>query len=320
MRPALVFVHGIGGARDPRSECAAWLAALAVGARKAGHRAEAAPPSLTGLAEPAFVYYGDLFAARQPQGVAGPDPADAEELRNLLHELIEVRLELEPDPRERRILDHARAELRPPGPDRSAAELLRRIVSVCTTLLALPGLRRTGQWAGGRLMAGHLAQVVRYLARAERDAAGLPLDRRIRERFLDRLDADRPVVVVAHSLGSVVAMEALHHHRGPVPLFVTLGSPIGMRAVVRPRLQPQPPAVPGCVERWLNFWDRDDIVVPRPRLEDDVLPNARGCRPVTGRIDSDGLWTHTATKYLAQASVAGPVVEAVRGATEAGST
>ncbi|MEU6556496.1 alpha/beta hydrolase [Streptomyces sp. NPDC046915] len=314
MRPALVFVHGIGGARDPRAECAAWLAALAVGARKADHSGEAAPPSLDRLAEPAFAYYGDLLAARRPQGVAGTDPADAEELRNLLDELIEVRLELGPDPRERRILEHARAELRPPGRTQSPGELLRRIVNVCTTLLALPGLRRAGQWAGGRLMAGHLAQLTRYLARAEHDAAGIPLDRRIRERVLDRLDATRPAVVVAHSLGSVVAMEALQHHRGPVPLFVTLGSPIGMRAVVRPRLLPQPPAVPGCVERWLNFWDGDDIVVPRPRLEDDVLPNAHGCLPVTDRIDSDGLWTHTATKYLAQASVAGPVMAAVRAA------
>ncbi|MGW2639950.1 alpha/beta fold hydrolase [Streptomyces sp. NPDC001348] len=316
MRPALLFVHGIGGARDPRAECTAWLEALAVGVRKADGPGESSAAALNGLAEPAFAYYGDLFAARRPLGMAGVDPADTEELRDLLDELIEVRLELGPDPRERRILEHARAELRPPRPARNAGEPIRRIVSVCTTLLALPGLRRAGQWAGGRLMAGHLAQVTRYLGRTERDATGLTVDRRIRERVLELLDAARPAVVVAHSLGSVVAMEALHHHPGPVPLFVTLGSPIGMRAVVRPRLLPQPPAVPGCVERWLNFWDRDDIVVPRPRLEDDVLPNDLGCRPVTDRVDSDGLWAHTATKYLAQPSVAGPVARALRRAGE----
>ncbi|WP_327400328.1 hypothetical protein [Streptomyces sp. NBC_01288] len=89
-----------------------------------------------------------------------------------------------------------------------------------------------------------------------------------------------------------------------------------MRTVVRPRLRPQPPATPDCVERWLNLWDRDDIIAPRPWLERDVLPNAGGCLPVSDRVDSDGIWVHTATKYLAQASVAGPVVEAMRLAGE----
>ncbi|MFJ8082153.1 hypothetical protein ACIQ6Y_16225 [Streptomyces sp. NPDC096205] len=40
-------------------------------------------------------------------------------------------------------------------------------------------------------------------------------------------------------------------------------SPIGMRTVVLPR----PPATPDRVERWLNAWDRDDIIALRPLLE-----------------------------------------------------
>jgi hypothetical protein len=119
-------------------------------------------------------------------------------------------------------------------------------------------------------------------------------------------------VVVAHSLGSIVSFEMLHNYSGAVPLWVTLGSPLAMRAVVWPKVKPRPPATPEAVTRWLNYWDRDDIIVPRPILESDVAANAAGVLPKSARVDSDGVWVHAATKYLANARVAGPVMEAVQ--------
>lgn len=118
--------------------------------------------------------------------------------------------------------------------------------------------------------------------------------------------------MVSHSLGTVVAFEALRTYQGPVPLLMTLGSPLATGAAVLQRLVPQPPRTPARVERWLNFWDRDDVVVGRPRLDRWMLPNAAGVVPVTSRVDSDGLWVHTATKYLRQPGVAGPLVEALK--------
>ncbi|MFD5013753.1 alpha/beta hydrolase [Streptomyces chartreusis] len=317
MRPSLVFVHGIGGARDPGAERDSWLKALAIGAGKAGHSLEGSALARHGLADTAFAYYGDLFQRPQAQGstTADVEAGEAEALRQMLEDLIDTYLETGPGEGERRILHHARTELTATQQPQGGGDFVRRLVNVCTTLLALPGVRRTGQWASGRLMAGHLAQVTRYLARGEPDSDGRTLDARIRDRVLGFI-GDGPTVVIAHSLGSVVALEALHQHQGSVPLLVTVGSPLGMRTVVHPRLRPQPPAAPHGVERWLNYWDRDDIIAPRPWLERDVLPNSRGCRPVSDRVDSDGVWVHTATKYLAQASVAGPVMEAVRRAGE----
>ncbi|RDD85884.1 alpha/beta fold hydrolase [Streptomyces parvulus] len=314
MRPALLFVHGIGSSRDPKAERDSWLAALAIGARKAGHSSEGSALAENAFCDTAFAYYGDLFTSPQAQGAATPDATagESEELRRLLEGMIDAQLAGDPDMGERRVLQHARVELMADQQTQGSGDLIRRLVNVCTTLLALPGMRRGGQWVSGRLMAGDLAQVTRYLSRAEADDAGSTLDECIRERMLSFLNGDRPTVIIAHSLGSIVALEALHQHRGAVPLLVTIGSPIGMRTVVLPRLQPQPPATPDCVERWLNYWDRDDIIAPRPWLDRDVLPNAGGCVPVSDRVDSDGIWAHTATKYLAQASVAGPIVEAIR--------
>ncbi|WP_435256398.1 alpha/beta hydrolase [Streptomyces althioticus] len=318
MRPALVFVHGIGGARNPETERDSWLAALASGARKAGHSSEGSALAQNGFADVAFAYYGDLFVRSQSQGDATPhlEAGEGEVLRQLLADLIDTQLEACTDDGERRILRHARTELTATEQPQGSGNLVRQLINVCTTLLALPGMRRAGQWASGRLMLGHLAQVTRYLGRAESDGDGRTLDERIRDRVLSFLDDDRPTVVIAHSLGSVVTLEALRHHQGPIPLLVTVGSPISMRTVVHPRLRPQPPATPDCVERWLNFWDRDDVIAPRPWLERDMMPNTGGCLPVSDRVDSDGIWVHTATKYLAQASVAGPVIEAIRRASE----
>jgi hypothetical protein len=67
-------------------------------------------------------------------------------------------------------------------------------------------------------------------------------------------------VVVAHSLGTVVAYRLLKTAVAPVvPLFMTIGSPLGIgpiRQTVVPRRFPTP------VKRWVNvFDDRDDVAL-----------------------------------------------------------
>lgn len=213
------------------------------------------------------------------------------------------------------LLRRAHAQLMPEGDPQGAGSVARHVLTASNTLLSLPGLRTFGGWASAGLMVGQLRQVTRYLRRGEKDEEGLSLDTRIRRRVEETLGPSGPTIVVAHSLGTVVSLEALHAHQGCVPLLVTLGSPMGMSTAVRPRMRPQPLQVPGSVERWLNFWDRDDFIVGRPRLEKVVGPNSLSVLPFTRRVDSDGAWVHPAAKYLAQPAVAGPVVEAIEAAT-----
>lgn len=79
------------------------------------------------------------------------------------------------------------------------------------------------------------------------------------------LAPDVPTVVVSHSLGTVVAYNLLRregvdrHWR--VPLFVTLGSPLGVDAM-RKKLAPL--RHPACVQRWFNAYDRRDLVALFP--------------------------------------------------------
>ncbi|MFF3459196.1 alpha/beta hydrolase [Streptomyces sp. NPDC002730] len=317
MKPRLVFVHGIGGPRDAATELDAWLRALADGARAAGHSRRVLDLVQGWAADARFAYYGDLFRTSGAQG-ATDDPGADEETQLVgewLLEAVDERLAEPGTDEEGRMLRHARAQLVPEGASQGLGEVGRHVLNAANTLLSLPGLRTFGGWAGAGLMVLQLRQVARYLRRAEPDEEGLTLDARIRRRLEEALDPTGPTIVVAHSLGTVVSLETLHTYRGGVPLLVTLGSPMGMRTVVQPRVRPQPLQVPGTVDRWLNFWDRDDFIAGRPRLEKFVRPNDRSVLPVSRRVDSDGVWVHPAAKYLAQPSVAGPVVEAIEAAT-----
>ncbi|GGM94174.1 alpha/beta hydrolase [Streptomyces fuscichromogenes] len=323
MKPRLLFVHGVGGPRSPAAELDTWLRALADGGRRAGHARRFLDLTQGWAADARFVYYGHLFGRPQEQGGEPGDPDDpenadateAELVRELFQEAVAAWLAGSADEQETGPLRHALAQLAPEGGAQGAGAVVRQVLDCANTLLSAPGLRTVGTWASAGLMVGQLRQVIRYLRRAERDDGGSTLDTRVRRCLHQELDSRVPTIVLAHSLGTVVALEALHTHDGEVPLFVTLGSPIGMRAAVGRRIRPQPLRVPEPVGRWLNFWDRDDLIAVRPQLEKSLLPNRRGVLPRSARVDSDGVWVHPAVKYLAQPGVAGPVIEAIERAT-----
>ncbi|MBE9498027.1 hypothetical protein IHE61_02325 [Streptomyces sp. GKU 257-1] len=317
-RTQLLFVHGIGGLRDAERERRTWLEALADGARKAGHADAVSGLTQGWLSEARFVDYSDLFSDREAQGGAENDiPGEQVEfLEALVRDAVDEiarEAQREADRQTLRVADDARDQLqRTGGQSQGLLGPVRVLANALTTILQAPGLRRAAQWANGWSLLGHLAQVSRYLNRAECDSRGRTLDARIRERLLRQTDPGRPLVVVAHSLGTVVSFEALHEYTGSVKLLVTLGSPLATGAAVRQRIRPVPARTPEVVARWLNFWDRDDIVVARPRLQQWMLPNTSRVVPTTDRVDSDGIWVHTATKYLRQPAVAGPIAEVLK--------
>lgn len=311
-----MFVHGIGPARDVEKTRIEWIEALARGAARAGHRQLAARLGDGSEVETVFAYYGDLFTDPGAQGGgAEPDDEEAAFLHAYLLEVVDQRLaEVDPADPEAEQWRRAREELAGAGVAQGPGFAARQVLNVAGAIMSFGPLSRPGQWAGRKLLVRDLSQVGRYLRRREPDADGRTLDARIRARIQTAI-GDRPAVVIAHSLGSVVSVESLHDSgpTPPIPLLVTVGSPLAMRTVVWPHVQPRPPRTPDRVARWLNFWDRDDVIAARPRLEDFFGANAAGVVPVTDRVDSDGLWTHSATKYLEQPAVAGPVAEALAG-------
>jgi pimeloyl-ACP methyl ester carboxylesterase len=157
---------------------------------------------------------------------------------------------------------------------------------------ALRALSRSRFFAGLALRAlvSDVKQVSGYLLDPE-------LRRAARERVAASITPDTRVVV-AHSLGSVVAYETLcmlPDH--PVRALVTLGSPLGIANLIFDRLDPAPQAGRGVWPGpdtlvWSNIVDRGDVVA----LEKDLRPRfGDGVRNV---VVHNGAHAHDAAAYL----------------------
>jgi pimeloyl-ACP methyl ester carboxylesterase len=311
-RLRLVFVHGIGAPMRPDSMREEWLGALTSGMAHAGH-GDVAELLRSAAVDVVMAHYAPLYVQRGAQGPGceEPDGEETDLMHALVAEMIDEAAQRPLGVREQAIVARARLQLDPPGQPQGAGLAARTCVNALTTLAALPGLASLGRWASDLLLIADLRQVTRYLRRGEPDAAGVTLDQRIRNRVTEAIGSG-PAIVVAHSLGTVVAVEALHETKAEVPLLVTFGSPLAMRTVVLPRLRPTPPRTAPTVARWLNVWDKDDPIVARPLLEKDVEPNASGVRPEDFPIQSAGSWVHPARLYLQQPGLAGPIASLLR--------
>lgn len=82
-------------------------------------------------------------------------------------------------------------------------------------------------------------------------------------------------VVVAHSLGTVVAYNLLRqqgHLRGwKVPLFVTVGSPLAVKEIRKTLKGFAPTRCPECVSKWFNAMDERDVIALYP-LDTGAFP------------------------------------------------
>lgn len=81
------------------------------------------------------------------------------------------------------------------------------------------------------------------------------------DKIVEAKLGDEPTVVVGHSLGSVVAYNVLKKKRKRILLLVTVGSPLGIRAVRTPLT---PIGFPAGVGHWFNAYDPRDVVALNP--------------------------------------------------------
>ncbi|MCF2529067.1 S1 family peptidase [Yinghuangia soli] len=145
------------------------------------------------------------------------------------------------------------------------------------------------------------------IAGAFRDVARYLDDRRVRDEVLacvrETVPSSGGIVLVAHSLGTLVAMDLLAVPAdGPaVSALVTLGAPLGMDTVYD-RLLTRGPHCPQRVPWWFNAWAPGDGV-------------AIGC-PLAGRwsgltaessVDNPRDRAHDFDEYLARPEVAGAI-------------
>ena len=104
---------------------------------------------------------------------------------------------------------------------------------------------------------------------------------RMRDVLWERLrGGGQPFAIIAHSQGSMVAYELLRELGSDdceVPLFVTVGSPLGLQEVQDYfRADGSSLKTPECVGRWINIADNMDPVALDSTLKGEYASNSRG--------------------------------------------
>ncbi|MFK0127095.1 hypothetical protein ACIQSP_27765 [Streptomyces nigra] len=273
----VVGVHGIGKQRlGEDTLLKEWQPAILDGLRRAEVSGVMAESDL------AMAFYGDLFRPAGRFLDAGDPPYTANDV--------------EPGFEQELLLEWWRAAAATDPavvpPDQSDT-LVATPGAVQAALLALSG----SQFFAGlalRAMIFDLKQVHRYLT----DPA---LRSTARQRVLDAVGNDTRVVV-AHSLGSVVAYEALCARPGHgVRALITVGSPLGIPNLILHRLQPAPISLGGSLQAvwpgnndliWTNLADKGDVVA----LVKDLRPHFG--EQLRSAVVHNGSHAHEATAYL----------------------
>ena len=156
--------------------------------------------------------------------------------------------------------------------------------------------------AGPWLINAVTEDVVAYLTKSA-------VSRRIDAIITEELQKG-PCVMVAHSLGSIIAYRALRSlgERAQCKQLITVGSPLGLQAV-RDMLVPRPLQHPDNVSAWFNAFDPRDVVSLRPLDEStwDVKPRIENFAGVENHIKN----CHDINGYLDNAVVAGKIFTAL---------
>ena len=158
------------------------------------------------------------------------------------------------------------------------------------------------EWITRQLVRAFLRDVNDYMyVDARRDV--------MKKSLLDRLDVGGgPFVVVAHSQGSMIAYDVLcglDPAKYKVPLFVTVGSPLGVDEVqdqIRKLTGQKTLKKPACVDQWMNFADIIDPVASDKNLSGDYVPAADITDTIVRNLDSPKS-PHSGTGYLGLAVV-----------------
>jgi hypothetical protein len=276
----VLTVHGINNTYSAGPVMATeWVPALLGGVELAGGR------GLLSEDDVACVFYGDAF--RPPGRVLGEENVEALEAED-------VEAGPEADLLAAWWREAASVDPSVVPPDEPTLGVM---AGVQAALAALSGSRFLAG-ASERLLIFWLKQVRAYFTQPG-------IREQIQQRFAEAVTADTELVV-AHSLGTVVAYEALNAHpEWGIKTLVTLGSPLGIRNVILDRLIP-PAQRPRSVIAWTNIADRADFVALVKRLQPIFGP------PLTDIEINNGATFHAVARYLTSREAGAAVAAAVR--------
>ncbi|MDX1656198.1 MAG: alpha/beta hydrolase, partial [Candidatus Competibacteraceae bacterium] len=146
------------------------------------------------------------------------------------------------------------------------------------------------------VLASKLEDLSRYY---QEDAIRRELRGRLMSSLERHIDNGDRIMVIAHSMGSIIAYDVLRElgRQRPsarVDHFITIGSPLGLPHVMFHHMEEfDAVRTPTVVKRWTNFADRRDIVSLDTHLSDDYAPNVEGVRVVDDLVFNGYMSTRT---------------------------
>ncbi|MBT2895343.1 alpha/beta hydrolase [Streptomyces sp. McG3] len=290
----VVVVHGVGqeylGRRTLQAPVAA---ALADGVETAANAGDVPADTVPAVEDVDVAFYGDAF--RTPGAKAGPSGS--------------LSVDDVTDPYEQELLlawadAAARGQAPRTGTKAPTPQVVQRAMNTLLRSPFLPGP------VAERFLLGVLRQVRRYFGEDAVRARAI-------EAVTVRVGPDT-TVLVGHSLGSVVAYEALcAHPEWPVRTLVTLGSPLGMPTLVHDRLRPAPLAGrghwPAGLTHWTNLADRHDVVASVKELADLFRPAGSAPGGVLRDVPVDNGWkVHDLLRHLTARETGAAIGEGLR--------
>lgn len=287
----VVGVHGMGQQVQGEDRLrSVWWPALSDGLRRAG--AEGLVPE----SDLAMGFYGDVFRPAGQMLSTDTPPYTARDVEDGFEQ--ELLLEW--------WREAARTDPAVVAPD-ATNTLVATPRTAQAALRALSGSKFFANVALRRMVAD-LKQVRAYLTDQE-------VRERVRERVMAQVGPETRVVV-AHSLGSVVAYEALCALPGHgVRALVTIGSPLGIRNLIFDRLQPAPAEtrgprtglLPGGRVVKTGVWPGgEDLAWTNLAGTGDTVALVKDLRLLFGErlrsgVLENGMHAHDATSYLTDA-------------------
>jgi hypothetical protein len=247
MAKTLVFIHGRAQQhKDAIALKAEWISTFREGLKKSGLELPIAETDIR------FPYYGDTL----DQMVGGADPATAAQVivrgqqsqaeQDFIRDVLE-------EVRKKVGITDAEIEAEIPG-----SVVQRGPLNWGWVQAILKVIDQKVPFGSEVSIALFTKDVFDYLTKAGiRDTIDAGVQQAIRP--------NEPTVVVGHSLGTVVAYNVLRREgksrNWSVPLFVTVGSPLGVKRI---RQALAPTTFPECASRWFNAYDERDVVALYP--------------------------------------------------------
>lgn len=303
---AVVFIHGLAKKPHPDKLTELWLWGLG---RDNPQPDVFAPPNagiaLGTLGIPHhFNYYADVFYGTDYEtDLDGYYEASIAELETEGLHALEASLDMPKPvtPREAEFLiafERHLAATPSLNPDDSAARAIDKEVAAL-----IPGAIRQAIIKKAAMEAYyflfnkeyHRADGARFNVREE-------LRRRLVEQLVKAHRAATRLIVVSHSMGTMVAYDVLRNcsDAPPVDTLITLGSPLGVREVQAELKAIDSARVdfPDRVGRWINIYDPlDPICGADPCFANDYTP-VNGKAVVDVKESNWGSWRHSITHYL----------------------